>query len=111
VRGDASSRGDRDRLAARGKLHPALLSAFERLQQGSLQLTPQESRYIQNGKVAVEIWLTDATPEVLSQLKQLGFEPAEQPKVAKILTGRIDIAKLMDLAKLSAVRHVNPLTR
>ncbi|MEX2302244.1 MAG: VIT and VWA domain-containing protein [Bryobacterales bacterium] len=111
VRGGESSRGDRDRVAVRGKLHPALLSVFERQQQGNLQPTAQEGRYIQNGKVAVEIWLTDATPEVLSQLKQLGFEPAEQPKVAKILTGRIDIAKLMDLAKLSGVRHVNPLTR
>jgi hypothetical protein len=111
VRSGESSRGDRDRAAVRGKLHPALLSVFDRQQQGNLQLTPQEGRYIRNGKVAVEIWLTDATPEVLSQLKRIGFELAEQPKVAKILTGRIDIAKLMDLAKLSGVRHVNPLTR
>ena len=48
---------------------------------------------------------------MLLQLKQLGFEQLEEPKVAKILTGRIDIDKLMDLARLSGVRSINPLTR
>jgi hypothetical protein len=89
----------------------ALVSVFQRHQQGNLQLTPQESRFVQSGKVAIEVWLTDATPEVLLQLRQLGFEQLEEPKVAKILTGRIDIAKLLDLARLSGVRYVNPLTR
>jgi Ca-activated chloride channel homolog len=111
IEGGASGRRDDDRARASGKLDPALLSVFERHQQGNLQLSAQESRFVQNGKVAVEIWLADATPEVLLQLKQLGFEQLEEPKVAKILTGRIDIAKLMDLARLSGVRSINPLTR
>jgi len=108
---DEAARRDPGRLGTPSKLHPALVSVFQRHRQGDLQLTPQESRFVQGGKVTVEIWLADATPEVLSQLKQLGFEQLEQPKVAKILTGRIDIAKVMDLAKLSGVRHINPLAR
>jgi Ca-activated chloride channel family protein len=111
VESDETVRGDRDRRASGGKLHVALVSVFQRHQQGNLQLTPQESRFVQSGKVAIEVWLTDATPEVLLQLRQLGFEQLEEPKVAKILTGRIDIAKLLDLARLSGVRYVNPLTR
>jgi Ca-activated chloride channel family protein len=93
------------------KLHQALASVFRRHQQGNLQLTPRESRFVQNGKVSVEIWLGEASPETLAQLQQLGFELLETPKVAKIVTGRIDIAKLMDLARLSGVRSIHPLTR
>ena len=48
---------------------------------------------------------------MLLQLKQLGFEQIEEPKVAKILAGRIEIGKLMDLARLSGVRSIHPLTR
>jgi Ca-activated chloride channel homolog len=110
VEGDAG-RSDDDRARAQGKLDPALVSLLQRQQQGSLQLSAQESRFVQNGKVAVEVWLADATPELLRQLKQLGFEQLEEPKVAKILTGRIAIGKLMDLARLSGVRSIHPLTR
>jgi hypothetical protein len=108
---DETVRGDRDGRATRGKLHAELVAVFQRHQQGNLQLTARERRFVQNGRVAIEVWLADATPEVLLQLKQLGFEQSEEPKVAKILTGRIDIARLLDLARLSGVRYINPLTR
>jgi Ca-activated chloride channel family protein len=111
VESDEPLRRDRDRRAATAKLHAELAAIFQRYQQGNLQLTARERRFVQNGKLAIEVWLADATPEVLLQLKQLGFEQSEGPKVAKILTGRIDIAKLLDLARLSGVRHINPLTR
>ncbi|MEZ5361221.1 MAG: hypothetical protein R2748_02485 [Bryobacterales bacterium] len=57
-------------------------------------------------KVAVEIWLSEATPEVLKQLEALGFELSEEPKVAKIRLGRIGADKLAALAALDAVRFV-----
>ena len=78
-----------DAIAARASAQARSGAAvgLQRHQQGNLQLTAQESRFVQNGKVAVEVWLADATPEVLLQLKQLGFEQLEEPKVAKILTG------------------------
>jgi Ca-activated chloride channel family protein len=110
LKSDEVARSDRDQRVA-GKLHAALISLWQRQQQGNLRLSAQESRFVQNGKVAVEVWLADATPEVLLQLKQLGFEQWQEPRVAKILTGRIAIDKLMDLARLSGVRFVNPLTR
>jgi hypothetical protein len=107
---DELSRRDPD-APSRGKLHAALASVYQRHLQGNLKVTPREARFVENGKVSVEIWLADATPETLAQLHRLGFELLEKPKVAKILTGRIDIAKLMDLAKLSGVRSINPMAR
>lgn len=63
---------------------------------------------VRDGKVEVEIWLVDATPEALTQLKQLGFEIIVQPKIAKVLIGRLPVDKLNQAAKLAAVRYVTP---
>ena len=57
-------------------------------------------------KVEVEIWLAEATPEILKQLEALGFELSEEPRVAKIRAGRIASDKLAALAALDAVRYV-----
>lgn len=62
------------------------------------------------GKVEVEIWLTEATPEVLDQLKKLGFEETKPSKVAKIRTGRISLDKLQELSRLDAVLNVRAAT-
>ncbi|WP_321474752.1 VIT and VWA domain-containing protein [uncultured Paludibaculum sp.] len=63
------------------------------------------------GKIAVEIWLTEATPQVLAQLKQLGFEEIGTARVAKIRTGRISLDKLQELSRLDAVLNVRAVTR
>ncbi|MBI5280204.1 MAG: VWA domain-containing protein [Candidatus Solibacter usitatus] len=57
-------------------------------------------------RVEVEIWLTEATAEVLDALKKLGFEHTLPPKVAKIRTGRIRIDRLAALARLKEVLAV-----
>ncbi len=64
----------------------------------------------QPGKVEIELWLADATPETLTALKKLGFEQIGEPKVAKILSGRIDVAQVEDLARLAGVRYIKLLT-
>jgi Ca-activated chloride channel family protein len=64
----------------------------------------------QPGKVEIEVWLADATPETLAELKKLGFEPVGTPKVAKIIGGRIDIGKVEALARLANVRYIKLLT-
>jgi Ca-activated chloride channel family protein len=64
----------------------------------------------QAGKVEIELWLADATPETLAALKRLGFEQIGEPKVAKILSGRIDVTKVEDLALLAGVRYIKLLT-
>ncbi len=58
------------------------------------------------GEVSVEVWLTDATPQALAELKKLGFIETQAPKVAKVRIGRIAIAKLLQLEQLADVVHV-----
>ena len=60
-------------------------------------------------EVAIEIWLVDATPEILAKLKELGFEQTEDPKVAKILIGKINSNKLTQLANLEGIRYIKHL--
>ena len=90
------------------KLDLALVSLFARHEQGRLKLTSAEERFAQDGKVEIQIWLGDATPEVAEQLGKLGFVRLAEPKVAKILIGRIAIDKLAALAEIEGVRYVTP---
>ncbi len=63
---------------------------------------------VRNGKVAVEIWLETASPRVLLELNNLGFEAIAEPKVAKVLVGWIPVAKLNEFAALKGVRRITP---
>jgi len=98
------------------KLHKSLMAVIERLK------TPDsnpdegegESRFVHDGKAEVQILLlTEKTPEVLAQLKQLGFELLLEPESdsqesAHIVIGRLPVEKLAALAELKAVRYVFP---
>ena len=81
--------------AIRAKIHPDLAA---RVAAGG------------SGKVEIEVWLADATPETLAALKKLGFETVGTPKVAKIVGGRIKISKVEALARLAGVRYLKLLT-
>ena len=72
--------------------------------------TAEESAYVAGNKVAVQVWLAGASPEVLAQLQQLGFEQLGEARVANIRLGRIEISKLAALAQLTGVRYITPLT-
>ena len=61
--------------------------------------------------VTVEVWLADATPEVLAQLKALGFTETAAPRVAKIRRGRIRLDRLEALSKLKDVLSVRSVAQ
>ncbi|MFL6209862.1 MAG: VIT and vWA domain-containing protein [Pyrinomonadaceae bacterium] len=90
------------------KLHPALQAVVERLKKKESQPTADEVQFVRDGKAELRVWLTDTSPEVLAQLKQLGFEIVLAPKTAKLLIGRLSIDKLSALAELKAVRYIAP---
>ena len=94
----------------RAKLHPSLATIVERLQKKVTQPSAEESKFVRDGKAEVQIWLTDKSPEVIAQLKQLGFEVILDPQSAKLIIGRLPIEKLSALAELKAVRYVVPQT-
>jgi Ca-activated chloride channel family protein len=63
---------------------------------------------VREGKVEVEIWLEEAAPAVLAALKALGFEITVQPRIAKVVIGRLPVVKLEAAARLAGVRFLSP---
>ena len=48
----------------------------------------------------MKVWLTTKSPEVLNQLKQLGFEVILDPPNTMLIIGKISWEKLEELDKL-----------
>lgn len=97
--------------ATRGRIptnQPAAADAASKLD--ARLFSPEVKQQAIAGKIMVEIWLTEATPQVLQKLKELGFEETGTPRVAKIRTGRISFDKLQELSRLDAVLNVRAVT-
>ncbi len=61
------------------------------------------------GEVEVEIWLTEASEEVLEAIRALGFEASGDSLVGKILKGTMPVENLAALSEIAAVRFVKAL--
>ncbi len=59
-------------------------------------------------KVLVQVWLADTSATTVARLKALGFEVVLEPKTAKLVIGRIAVARLTALADLAFVRYIAP---
>jgi hypothetical protein len=99
---------DEKQQQLQAKLNPSLVAVVERLKNKSAQPGADEAKFVLDGKAEVQIWLTEKSPEVLEQLKQLGFEVILDPKSAKMLIGRVPLEKLAALAELKEVRYIAP---
>jgi len=83
-----------------GKLHSELLALASGTGTGSLR--------VDNGKVEVEIWLTDTSAKVLDQLKQLGFEVTVEGRFSRVVIGRLPVAQIRAAAAFETVRYIAP---
>jgi Ca-activated chloride channel family protein len=72
----------------------------------AVKLDPRLAASAQSGKVEISVFLNDSSATALAELKKLGFEVMFQPKIAKIVIGRIDASKLKALSELTVVRFV-----
>jgi Ca-activated chloride channel homolog len=99
---------DQKRQQLLAKMAPQIAAIVERLKNKNTKPTADEARFVRDGKAEIQIWLTDKSPEVIAQLKQLGFEVVLDPKTAKMVIGRVAIDKLAALIELKAVRYVSP---
>jgi Ca-activated chloride channel homolog len=90
------------------KLHPLVFALVQRLSMKESQPAAYETKFVRDGKAELQIWLADKSPEVLDQLKQLGFEVVLDPKMSKVIIGRLPVDKLEALAAIKAVRYVSP---
>jgi Ca-activated chloride channel family protein len=89
------------------KLHPTIAALIERIK---TKRTPaaDEAKFVRDNKAEIQIWLTDKSPQVLEELKKLGFEVVLDPQSAKMVIGRIALDKLAALAEVKAVRYISP---
>ncbi len=63
-----------------------------------------------DGKVLVQLQLTDKSAETMKQLQAAGFEIVSDPRAfATVAIGKVSALKLDDVAKLDAVRYVSSL--
>ena len=90
------------------KLHPSIAALVKRLTDKNAQPSADEIKFVQGDKAMLQVWLTDKSPELLEQLKQLGFEVVLDPKTANMVIGRIALDKLEALAELKQVRYLAP---
>ncbi len=89
------------------KLHFWVFDVVERLRKGETNLTQNETKFVENGKAAVQIRLTTKSPAVVEKLEALGFEVVDE-KDAKFIIGRIEAEKLDDLTEIAEVQYVLP---
>lgn len=101
----ANERRERELLS---KLHPSIAALIERLKKRGTQASADEAKFVRDGKVELQIWLTDKQPETIAQLKKLGFEVVLDPTTSRMIIGRVPLGKLAALAELKAVRYIAP---
>src|SRR5438552_7732049 len=99
---------EQKRAQLQSKFHPSVLAVIDRLKDSKLKASPDEARFIHNGKAEIQIWLTEKSAETLAKLKELGFEVVLDPKTAKLVIGLLPIEKLAAVAELKSVRYVAP---
>ncbi|MGB5055350.1 MAG: hypothetical protein WBO24_13240, partial [Nitrospirales bacterium] len=88
-----------------GKMDSTLESLVEHVEK-AIALPHNVARYVTDGKVLLQVWLTDTNPETVEKLKELGFELVAQPKTGRLIIGKLAFEKLKALAELSMVRYI-----
>jgi Ca-activated chloride channel homolog len=63
---------------------------------------------VKNGKVAVKVWLNRANEETIKLLEEKGLKITFKASTGKMVIGEISVERLEELAKVQAVRLVEP---
>jgi Ca-activated chloride channel family protein len=88
------------------KLHVWLFTLVERLDRAAAKRAAEEERFVRDGKAEIRITLASTTKAVLEKLRALGFEQITVE--GKVVSGRIPIGKLRELAEIAEVELVVP---
>jgi hypothetical protein len=102
---------ERGRQQLRAKFHPSVFAVVERLKAKNPIGSPDEAKFVMNGKAELQIWLTDKNDEALAALKELGVEVIVDPKTSKLLIARVAIEKLEALGQSKWVKYIAPQTK
>lgn len=88
------------------KMHSWVYGLVTRMRTSSYDLTPNEAKFVHDGKAIVRIELWMKKPEILEKLKALGFEIVSD--TSRMLTGRIAVEKLEALAEIEELKLILP---
>jgi Ca-activated chloride channel family protein len=94
----------------RSKMNPSIAALIDRLKNKTTKPAAEETTFVRDGKVEIQVWLADKSPETIAQLKEMGFEVVLDPRASKLIIGRVPIEKLAALVELKSVRYVSPMT-
>jgi Ca-activated chloride channel homolog len=93
------------------KYHSSIRVLVNRLKTNTLQRSPDESKFVRDGKAEVVVRLKDLKPETIEELKKLGFELLTEVTAANAVVGRIPIEKIAMLNEIEAVTFISPQNR
>ena len=93
------------------KFHSAVKSLVERLKNNQSTATPDEAKFVKDGKAEISVRLRELKPETVAALKTLGFEILAEMPSSNAVVGRIAIEKLSALAEIEAVTFISPQNR
>jgi hypothetical protein len=83
------------------KLHPGLLAVYECWAKSS----NAKCGNVNQGRIAIQVWLTESSPSLMKELKRLGFV-VTPGKTGAQLRGTLPIEKLQSLAAMKEVKLV-----
>jgi len=92
-----------ERALLESKLSPGLLSRFDcwRKQAADCKTAPE-------GVIDVQLFLTEEPSGIVERLKALGLQVSQVRSKEKVVTGRLPLDKLTEIAKLEIVKFVSP---
>ena len=95
-----------ERALLESKLNPTVLNSFDcwKKDASNCKLAP-------DGTIEIQLFLTDHSENVIDQLKALGLQVSVDRPKEKFVTGRLQLDKLPELAKLESVKFIAPLRR
>ena len=70
-----------------------------------------DCKLVHDGKVEIQIWLTENSAGVLDELQKAGFEPAAGHSAGRTLTGKLPVEKLQLLAQIREVKFVSEVRK
>jgi Ca-activated chloride channel family protein len=103
----SQSPGNARTAALHAKLAPELLALLS--MKGPVTDYSQGKVTVKDGKIAVQIWLTKTSDEVLNELKKKGMEVSFSAVAAKMVIGVIALDKLADLVDIQEITRIEPL--
>jgi Ca-activated chloride channel homolog len=97
---------ERSHLNLTSKFHSWLFALVGRLDQPSSISGADEERFVRDGKAEIRITLSSNSKAVCEKLRAVGFEQTSPE--GKLVSGRIPVGKLRDLAEIDEVELVVP---